>query len=183
MGLIRVPEENLGFDATLDDALGRMQHLYILRHPWQPWTKIGIARNVSERMSTYRHAWGCEPFPPVVVQNLVLLMFGVHDAREMEQWILRRFSALRVSGEWLERRAAVYEVEKLASILHPEHPVDYLDALIPFGEAIGWPTERYRFRTNGRGARYLASGGTLRGQSRPSLRSPALLYRGESPKV
>jgi hypothetical protein len=91
-------------------------NVYLLRHAFRPWLKIGIAHNVKSRMGGYRHAWGVEPFVPFVITRHVLNAIGV-SARQMELALLRRFSRDAVGGEWVRLSDDVRRMERVASEL------------------------------------------------------------------
>lgn len=83
-------------------AKGVSSNLYMLRHPWEPWIKIGVAGGVSGRMATYVHAWGCEPpVPPVIADSELIELLGFVSARDMEFKVLNIFAPQSIRGEWL----------------------------------------------------------------------------------
>jgi hypothetical protein len=127
------------------EAMDRMGHLYLLRHAFRPWLKVGITKNINTRMSSYAHAWGVEPFPPLAVHGETLFLMDA-TARDMEAHILRRFRSVKVGGEWIRMTPEVYAMEKAASVLHRDTVIDYADAIVPFAHIVGWPESRLRFK-------------------------------------
>lgn len=104
---------------SYETAVHPSTNLYLVRHPWEPWLKVGIAKNVKQRMGTYVHAWGRGlPHPPVVVPEFALHLIGFLDARDMEFRVLSQFRADVVLNEWLR--------------LTPE--VEYLEAICENGD-------------------------------------------------
>jgi hypothetical protein len=140
-------------------------HLYLLRHAFRPWLKVGITRNVKKRMVTYYTAWGVQPFMPTAVHAATLLLMRA-TGREVEAHILKHFDRDRVSGEWLRLTPEVRAMERASSLLHEDTPVGYREAILPFADAIGW--KRLRFP---------------REAPAPEPAKPYVYYRGVSPKV
>ena len=90
--------------------------LYFVRHPWEPWVKVGIARKISARMSCYTTAWGCPPpVPPVIVEPEMIASAGCVSAKDMEDRIHRIFAEHTEKGEWLRLAPAVIELEATAA--------------------------------------------------------------------
>lgn len=155
-------------DEKTDATWRRFKSLYLIRHPDAPRLKVGISGSIVRRMKSYPPVWGAEfTTEPTIVFGVVLWMMGCENAREMERWIHRRFRDDRLAGEWFRITPEIEEMERTAKNADPDKRLDYLDGLIPFGRSIGWPDGRYRFRKNGRGEKFLASGGTLKDPSQP----------------
>lgn len=74
---------------------------YLLRHPWEPWVKVGIAENVKRRMASYATGWGCPVPTPVVASHKELFDAGFKNAKDFEARMLLRFKSAKVQGEWL----------------------------------------------------------------------------------
>lgn len=91
---------------------GLSTNVYLVRHPWERWIKVGIAGGVRGRMQTYVHAWGVEPpSPPVIADAEMIEMLGFAKARDMEVEILTRYGQYAVRGEWLQRSHQVSKLE------------------------------------------------------------------------
>ena len=126
-------------------AVESIKSVYLLRHAFRPWLKVGVAKDIRRRMPTYRHAWGVEPFPPLAVHGATLLLMSAH-AYEMEYHLLHHFRADRVGGEWLRPSPGVRTMERAALVLHQDTKIDYAEAVVPFARAIDWPDTRLRFK-------------------------------------
>jgi hypothetical protein len=88
-------------------------NVYLVRHPWEKWIKVGIAGGVRGRMATYVHAWGCDPpSPPVVADAEMIELLGFASARDMEFDILKHFAPYSVRGEWLQLSYPVRKLEQ-----------------------------------------------------------------------
>lgn len=89
--------------------------LYLLRHPFRPWLKVGITNNMKARLSTYVTCWGCEPVKaPIVLDAAMIHALGFDSAREMESGILNCFAADCVRTEWSELSSGLLAFEEAA---------------------------------------------------------------------
>jgi hypothetical protein len=91
------------------------QSLYLLRHPWEQWLKVGVANHVERRMEHYVHAWGCRvPTPLTVIPPDVFERLQV-PALRVERFIKIRYEEYRlIKREWLRMSPAVIEMEAIA---------------------------------------------------------------------
>ena len=86
--------------------------LYLLRHPWENWLKVGVTNNMKTRLGMYRTSWGREPVkPPVIADAEMIYALGFDSAREMEAKILAVFADDFVWGEWLRRSLVLDDLE------------------------------------------------------------------------
>lgn len=145
--VIQLPRESFGLLTALEERRARRKlprFLYFLRHPWEPWLKVGIAADVKQRVRDYAGMWGIsDPFPPIALPDGDLASMRGR-ARPLEQWILTHFRHDIVQGEWLRLTDRVRRMERAAFRLWDDpsaEPGQRQQAVREFAAAIGWPKE------------------------------------------
>lgn len=85
------------------ESLGCDRFVYFMHREDQPWTKIGISNNPHRRREEVQKDIGCK----VTLFSMLMIPDRCFDnAYQLEQWIHKKFSSLRVDGEWFKSMSA-----------------------------------------------------------------------------